>query len=269
MKKTVFIFVLTVALTLAASAVGAVNQQQNQRQNQTQDIGACREGSDDCLVVSSEPLVETESEDEDINDDSDDGKPLMVQERQQARTANQGESTSTPIQARARNVQELQAMIKEQRQEFQQELAQLKDQRRQEVMEKQNAVREAVHALLAAEDLTGGIGQQVSAIAREFNNSVQNTIAKEEQIKNRSRLTRFFFGGDQEAAGELEEEIVQNRERIRELARLYQDCNCQQELKDVMQEQIQNMEQEQNRLEEVVDAQAYRGIWGWIKGLFR
>lgn len=160
-------------------------------------------------------------------------------------------------------------MIKEQRQQFQQELAQLKDQRQQEVMKNQNAVREAVHALLAAEDLTGDIGQQVSAIAREFNNSVQNTIANEEQIKNRSRLTRFFFGGDQEAAEELEQEIVQNRERIRELAQLYQDCDCQQELKQVLQEQIQNMEQEQDRLEQVVDSQAYRGIWGWIKGLFR
>ncbi|MFY1644910.1 hypothetical protein ACK11Z_14360, partial [Methanoculleus bourgensis] len=36
----------------------------------------------------------------------------------------------------------------------------------------QNQVRLAVHTLLAAENRTGGIGRNISVIAREFNNSV-------------------------------------------------------------------------------------------------
>jgi len=126
-------------------------------------------------------------------------------------------------------------------------------------------VRLAVHALLAMENLTGGIGRNVSQIAREFNNSAQATIRAEERIQTRNMLMSFFFGGDEQAAEEMEQEVNRNRERIQELKRLMQECECEEEVKAMLQEQIQNMEQEQNRIQELAqNEKKSKGIFGWL-----
>ena len=50
------------------------------------------------------------------------------------------------------------------------------------------------------EDLAGGIGPQISAIAKEFDNSVTETIEAEEEIEKKGGFARFFSGGDEKAA---------------------------------------------------------------------
>ncbi len=131
-------------------------------------------------------------------------------------------------------------------------------------IENQNRVRLAVHSLLAMEDLEG-IGRNVSKIARNFNNSIQATIRAEEKIQRRSRLRRFFFGGDDDAAEEIEEEVNKNRERIQELNQLKALCNCSAEVKAMIQEQIQNMELEQSRLQNMtVQERSRKGLLGWM-----
>jgi hypothetical protein len=87
----------------------------------------------------------------------------------------------------------------------------------------------------------------VSAIAKEFNNSVQATIRAEERIQTRSGIRRFFFGGDKEAAQNMQQEVNRNMNRIQELKQLRNECDCGEEIKQMMQEQIQNMEQEQTQ----------------------
>jgi len=170
---------------------------------------------------------------------------------------------------RARNVSELKEIISERREEMKAELASLKSEK-QEVLKNQNTVRLAVHALLAMENLTGGIGKNVSAIARNFNNSVQATIRAEDRIQNRSRIARFFNGGDQEAADEIEQEVNQNRNRIEQLQMLMERCNCTDEVKAMLQEQMQNMTQEQNRLGEVAQKEkTNKGLFGALFGWMR
>ncbi len=261
MKKIIFggglaAFVGIVVFAGAVSAADNGQKSQNQNQNQIEARQDCEGGdsNSDC-VGSDEPILITAQE----------------QERERERinnTAGSSTATTTPGLIRARNIQELQEAIRTAREEFKEELDALKDQRKKEVLEKQNAVREAVHALLASEDLTGGIGEQVSAIAREFNNSVEKTIANEERINNRNRVARFFLGGDKEAAREMQQEVNQNMERLNNLQELYDNCNCDEAVKNLIQEQIQNIEQEQERLQQVVENQSAKGVWGWIKGLF-
>ncbi len=125
-------------------------------------------------------------------------------------------------------------------------------------------VRLAVHALLAAENRTGGIGQNVSAIAREVNNSVQKTFAAEEQIRARHGFMRFLFGGDTEAARLIEEEAQQNRERATELRRLIENCTCDEETRTMLWEQVRTIEQEQNRLATLAtEEMQVRGLFSW------
>ena len=187
---------------------------------------------------------------------------------QQIETRNQGEEGNLTIQTqqrvRARNVSELRNMIQERSQEMNQELKNL-TKSEEKVYKNQNTVRLAVHSLLAMENLTGGIGKNISQIAREFNNSVRATIKSEEKIQNRNRLVKFLFGGDDEAAGEMEQEVNQNQERIQNLKQLKEKCNCTEEVNAILQEQIQNMEQEQNRLQELAqNEKKSKGLFGWL-----
>lgn len=171
-------------------------------------------------------------------------------------------------QVRARTTNELRTMIQEKQQEMNQEVQSFGE-KQQKVYQNQNEVRLAVHSLLAMEDLVGGIGPQVSQIAKDFDNSVQATIQAEEIIQNRNMIVRFFSGGDQEAAGEIEREVNQNNLRVQQLKQLREQCDCDEEIKNMFQEQIQNMEQEQNRLQQLAEKEKQaKGIWGWIKSLF-
>jgi len=175
-----------------------------------------------------------------------------------------GDETGQQVQTRARNTTELRQMIQERQQEMNQSMQTLREQVRS-VYQNQNRVRLAVHALLAMENLTGGIGRNVSQIAREFNNSVQATIRAEERIQTRNMLMRFFSGGDEQAAEEMEQEVNRNRERIQELRRLMQECECDEEVKAMLQEQIQNMEMEQNRIQDLAqNEKKSKGIFGWL-----
>ncbi len=128
-----------------------------------------------------------------------------------------------------------------------------------------NRVRLAVHALLGVENRTGGIGQNVSAIAREVNNSVRKTLEAEEQIRARHGFMRFLFGGDAEAARLIEEETQQNRERATELRRLIENCTCDEETRTMLREQVRTIEQEQERLAALAGGELQnRGLLGWL-----
>ena len=173
-----------------------------------------------------------------------------------------------PVLYMQKNMTQIREQINEQIRERQQEMngsmagmnARMKN-----VYMNQNQVRLAVHALLAMENLTGGIGRNISQIARQFNNSVMSTIRAESKIQNRSRIARFFAGGDSEAADELEQDVNQNMLRIQELQKLRQQCNCSEEVRAMIQEQVQNMELEQNRLRQLAQAEKQKkGLFGWL-----
>ena len=172
--------------------------------------------------------------------------------------------TQQKSQVKAQDKVELQSMVQERKQQMDQEIQGLSE-KQQQVYKNQNQVRLAVHSLLAMEDLTGGIGQQVSKIARDFDNSVQKTINAEEKIESKGKFARLFTGGDKETAEELEAEATQNQQKIQELKQLKEQCECEEELKQMMQEQIQNMEQEQKRLQELAQKEKQsKGMFGWI-----
>ncbi|WOF15798.1 hypothetical protein F1737_03365 [Methanoplanus sp. FWC-SCC4] len=136
----------------------------------------------------------------------------------------------------------------------------------QSKLKNQNQIRVAVHTLLMAEDIDGGIGSQISAIAKEYNNSVKNTYSAEERIQNRDALSYFFFGGDKDASGEILRNIEQNQQRIENLNQLISECDCDDELRLMLQEQITALEKEQNRLR--LMAQDELNNKGLLGGLF-
>jgi hypothetical protein len=162
------------------------------------------------------------------------------------------------------NVTKIKIKIDERERELEQETEQLRIEER-EIVQNQNSVRMGAEAFIIADDETGGLGENVSQIAREFNNSVEVTIQAEERIRSRSGVVRVFIGGDEVAAREIEREVIQNENRIRELEQIIQQCACDEEVKLLLQEQLQMMEQEQERLRNLADDELEdKGIVGWI-----
>ncbi|MBN2014052.1 MAG: hypothetical protein JW778_02630 [Candidatus Altiarchaeota archaeon] len=137
---------------------------------------------------------------------------------------------------------------------------------KQKVFRNQNTVREAVMNLLAlreAGNFSGGIGQNISAIARGFDNSVNKTVEAEEAIQNRAGLMRFFFGGEENAAATIQAELNQNRVRLQQLQRVREEYDP--EFQAFIDEQMLLIEEEQTRLQELAQQElGDKGLLGWL-----
>jgi len=188
-------------------------------------------------------------------------------------TGQEDEGSGTPVviapaqireRVMARNETELRSMIAERREALKNEIAGLRTELR-EMEENRNRVRLAVHSLIAMENLTGGIGKNVSAIAREFNNSIRTREQQEERIQNRNGIMRVLLGGDEVAAEQLARDLNITEERLQQLRTLRERCDCSAEVKTIIQEQIQEMEQEQTRLRLLANKEkADTGLFGWL-----
>lgn len=123
-----------------------------------------------------------------------------------------------------------------------------------------NEVRLAVHALLAAKPLLGGIGGQVSEIAKAMNDSVASTTNAEVEIQSRGFFARIFFGGDKKAAEIIGKETEHNQESIEKLNELMGQANLSTDLKTEIEAQIIALEEAQVRLQALAEKE--RSAWG-------
>jgi len=277
MKKIINIFLvlfvftgLTIFSLVIAENSGAGNQGQDDPGAQDQQAGQGQEDDEQGNGQQGEGQEDEQGNGEGEGEQQQQQEQVQTQEQEQAQEQNEEGlgNLENGQQLRARTSNELKSMIQEKRGEMIEEIKSMKG-NLQKAYENQNEVRTAVHALLAMEDLVGGIGKQVSEVAKQFNNSVQQTIKAEETIRNRNRIVRFFAGGDQETAEELQNLVDQNRIRLQQLKELKNQCDCEEEVRTLIQEQVQNMEQGQTKLQELIQNERdARGIWGWFKGLF-
>lgn len=174
------------------------------------------------------------------------------------------DQTRDQLRDQSRDIQEIRERIREQSRILNQSMTS-NGPGRDNAKVNQNRVRLAVHALLEMENRTGGIGRNVSMIAREFNNSLQAAIRAEERMQARSGIERLFLGGDEKAAAEALILVEQNRVRIMQLNQLMNEFECTDEMKSLMQEQIRELEREQTRLTELARKEKQdKGILGWL-----
>lgn len=132
-----------------------------------------------------------------------------------------------------------------------------------ERVKNENEVRIAVTTLLDVEDLSGGIGRNVSAIARDFNNSASSMRKLEDRIQSRNSVVRLLFGGDREAARELAAETARNNARIVELQQLINSGSLDTELRATIEDQVRIITLEQERLQQLsTREQEDRGLFG-------
>jgi hypothetical protein len=132
-----------------------------------------------------------------------------------------------------------------------------------EQIKNENEVRIAVTTLLDVEDLSGGIGRNVSAIARDFNNSASSTRKLEDRIQSRNSFVRLLFGGDRDAARELAAQTAQNNARIAELQQLINNATLNTEVRAMIEDQVRIVQKDQDRLAQLATReQEDRGLFG-------
>lgn len=255
MKKVIVVLLIAVfLLTLLAFPVSAAKNTDDKGNNGA-NAGPVADVSNKTAGISNDSKGA-----EQLSKQSD-GSVLLANKNE---SAGQGALVSVKVTSVSQNQQEIKAQIKQ----IQKESANISGSEQNNRLKNQNTVRIAVQTLLAAGNISGGIGDQISAIAKEFNNSVMVQTKAEEKIQTRNAVSKFFFGGDFDAANDIQAQIEQNRQRVENLNTLMNQCSdCDEELKTMIKEQIQVLEQEQNRLSEISRAELEnKGIFGGLFG---
>ncbi len=131
----------------------------------------------------------------------------------------------------------------------------------------ENQVRNAVFALLAAENMTG-IGPLVAEVAREYNASINVQWRDEMALEQRSGIMLMLFGGEREAANRIRMQAEENERRIEEIRGIIlTSSSTDPALSTILLEELEQMEEEQQRLNERAEIEEQkRGIFSWFFG---
>ena len=167
-------------------------------------------------------------------------------------------------QEKAKSVGELEQMMNYNQEKINTAITQVSENKKI-AYENQKEIPQAVYCFLSMESLLPAVGILVSDVARQLNDSFQITTSAEENILSRSKITYFLVGGDFNSANKIELEINSNKERISVLRELNLRSNGSQEVQNIFEEQIKNIEDEQARLQEIVNSEkSSKGLFGWI-----
>ncbi len=132
------------------------------------------------------------------------------------------------------------------------------------IVENANPVRLAAHALLASKNLIGGIGPEVSEIAKEMNDSVATTTNAEAKIQSRGFITRFLFGGDSVSAEAIAQVVARNQAHIQKLTGLLNQVTVSADIKATLTAQITALEGAEARLQALAEKEQKQwGLFSW------
>jgi len=252
------------------SQVGAVkSQDQDQDQSRKQDpvsststdrdqVREQKQDQDMIHVPVNDGAVSQQNQDQDRNR-TQDQSGVIYDDHEQIQLRDQDR-----VQNQVSNSQELREVITQTRNQIQTEAQALGSSQRN-IYQNQNQVRVAAAALASSSNLLGSLGPAINRIANSYQESIPATMQAEERIQTRSRINSFLYGGDQDAAAELDQRIRDRKEQTESLVRLLDVWEGDPEVKKVLQEQVQTLEQEQVRLQKLVDdEQSSRGLFSYL-----
>ncbi len=133
-----------------------------------------------------------------------------------------------------------------------------------ELARNRNRVEVGVMALIASQNMIGQEGGAIANLAQEIHSVHRTMIQEEEQVQSRGFLSRFFFGGDSDRAATIQNQLQQNKQRMEQIRQYLSDCDCDEQVRTMLQEQIQAMEEEHARLREVAEDEVSTwGLFSW------
>jgi uncharacterized protein (DUF3084 family) len=182
---------------------------------------------------------------------------------------NAGEARSRGFRVTPRNTEELNQAIEMRKQNFQKERAGMEEEKSL-MYENQNKIRSGAQNLMIMENMIGKNGPETSRVAGDINLSSEKTLKLESEFKNRSKVKKFFFGHKKDIVDTFSEEISQRDKNISKLRELYEDLESSEEVKGIFLKQLENIEEEQGRIEEYFQNETKRkGILTWFANIFK
>lgn len=177
-------------------------------------------------------------------------------------------STTTPggygASVRVRNTEELRVMLENMNNQASNQIDQEKRFDRELELERLRA-EIGTAAFLSAGPLMGGYGASASSTAWQIQNNFSEAVQLENRLRSTSMLRRLLWGYDNEVTSDLKNTLARNASDISRLGQILADCDCGEELRLILQEQIRNIESEQARLRRLQENLADRdGILGFI-----
>jgi hypothetical protein len=199
---------------------------------------------------------------------------VPTQDQSRDRSQDQSQVTSEPSEVPTQDQSRDQSQSQDQTELNDQYLQQVHDRQAQLLQDQQLSQDQerlnrdlALYSVTIAENVTGINGSQFVQLADQVNQSYSITEQARTRIQERSRITRLFLGGDAAAAQTLLQVTEQNQDRIRLMEQDLQNCDCNQTIRDQLQEQLMTISQDQDRLRTLANQTLQdRGIFG---GLFR
>ncbi|MBR9680745.1 MAG: hypothetical protein GOU98_02880 [Candidatus Altiarchaeota archaeon] len=128
-------------------------------------------------------------------------------------------------------------------------------------------VQAYVDGLHGAGDLVDGeLGEQIRAVAKTMNGTVNAMTQSEEKVQSRNVFMKALFGYNKAAVTDTENQMVQTREQIQELKQLSNGVSDE-AVKDMIQFQIRDMESNMEMLQTgLEEAKQSRGLFGFLFG---
>ncbi len=273
MKKASLILTFFLMFFLVCGALAAQNNTKNSANSNSNSVTNNSQGNKQHKGASpNEPSSQQKNTTKNIEPKNIHNSNNLTKTQEQNKTKSQGEKTqlrqTEQLEIRVKTANDLRQLLNKKQAELNSSLRS-KNSKIKNIYQNQNKVKLAVQALLGMGGLMDKkFGPEVSEIAKQFNASVKSTIQAEEKIQNRNQFIRFFMGGDKNAAKEIKRQVQQNKKRIQELKKIYTECqDCDGQTKELLKEQIQNIEQEQIRLDKMAQKEEEsRGLLGYLFG---
>ena len=133
---------------------------------------------------------------------------------------------------------------------------------------RRSQVATAVQEILRVADRNQGIGQQVRVIAQSRNQNQEQLEAGLEQVKNRGKMRKFFFGPDYKNLNTVEDRLANHTARLAELKAIAEQVSNAAD-SEALQEQIAVMEQVGAELENEITSETKGfSLFGWLNKMF-
>lgn len=194
--------------------------------------------------------------------------PGQVKEQVQQKTKNEGEDVQIQIQ-NEESVQEGTEESTEPASQIAPGIGRGMGSRSDMAREKMSDVAKKAEELISqGAQFQGGIGEEISEVARQQRNAVDEAEEALDQIDRRKGLTKFILGPNQEAIAEMETIRQRNQERIQELQELKNQVANEADAENI-QEMIQTVEESNSVLGEKVQEELQSfSLFGLFRKLF-
>ncbi|GEM_PF-1796633 len=133
-----------------------------------------------------------------------------------------------------------------------------------ELARNRNRVEVGVMAMVAAQNMVGQNGTQIASLAQEIHSTHRTMSQEEKQIQSRAFLSKLFFGGDSDTAASMQTQLQLNEQRMLQIRQSLDECECEEQVRTMLQEQLQNMQEEHTRLKQLADNETSTwGLFSW------